>query len=118
MKLKTFLKNNSQFFHYGDLVIYERGFYALPDNMLGYVDLKEVYRGLIFKVVKCGVQMMFVNANKLYDKKEAKTIKKYLNREVVGINMKTGDNKKYNINGHPFTERIVEVVIFNELSVL
>ena len=118
MKLKEFLKANSSIFGYGDLVIYERGYYLFPDSMLGYVDCDEVYRGLIFKATKCSTQLQFTNSIVLFDKDEHKKIKKYLNREIASTRMYTGDNKKYNLEENNFDKRIVEVVIYNELSVL
>ena len=118
MKLKEFLKANSSIFGYGDLVIYERGFYTFPDGFLGYVDCKEVYRGLIFESTKCSTELMYVNSGKLFKKDEHEKIKKYLNREIASTRMYTGDNKKYNLEENNFDKRIVEVVIYNELSVL
>ena len=118
MRLKEFLKVNAGIFGYGDLVIYERGYYMMPDELLGYVDCDEAYRGLIFKAVKCSTQMRFVNAKKLYDKKEHKKIKKYLNRKIASVRMYIGENKKYNLDINSFDKRIVEVVVYNSLSEL
>ena len=118
MKLKEFLKANSSVFGYGDLVIYERGYYMMPDDLLGYVDCDEVYRGLIFEATKCSTQLKFVNSRALFKKGEHKKIKKYLNREIASTRMYTGINKKYRLKENNFDKRIVEIVIYNELSVL
>ena len=118
MRLKEYLKVNAGIFGYGDLVIYERGYYELPDEWYGRVSCKEVYRELIFKATKCSTQLTFVNSGKLYDKEENKKIKKYLNRKIASVRMYTGDNEKYSIETNNFDKQIVEVVVYDENSEL
>ena len=118
MKLKEFLKVNSSIFSYGDLVIYERGYYMFPDGMLEYIECKEVYRGLIFEATNCSVQLQYGNTEKMFSKVEHEKIKKYLNRIIASTRMYTGINKKYNLKENNFDKRIVEVVVYNELSIL